>query len=67
VTYGGDPIPVEALPKLFQPSFFGASVQASTVWDWAFIVSEIAKADGGTIDVSFHGRGDLFHLLEADR
>lgn len=53
VTNGGDPIPEEAQDRLFQPFFRGGQRRSQHGLGLGlFIVSEIAKAHGGTIAVA---------------
>ncbi|WP_092661696.1 PAS domain-containing sensor histidine kinase [Rhizobium sp. NFR12] len=53
VSNGGDPIPSETLPRLFQPFFRGNdSAGTQGLGLGLHISSEIAEAHGGTLDVS---------------
>ena len=53
VTNGGNPIPADARQHLFQPFFRGKGRQSQQGLGLGlFIVHEIAKAHGGTIDVA---------------
>lgn len=63
VANGGPPIPDELMPNLFQPFTRSAEGQsANGLGLGLFIASEIAKAHGGTIDVSSSTDGTSFTL-----
>ena len=53
VANGGSPIPADAREQLFQPFFRGAVRKSQQGLGLGlFIVNEIAKAHGGTMEVS---------------
>jgi PAS domain S-box-containing protein len=63
VENGGEPIPAEVMPLLFQP-FYSRSTSRSNVGLGLFIVSEIVKAHGGRIEVaSSAATGTTFTVL----
>ncbi|AOR80704.1 GAF domain-containing sensor histidine kinase [Novosphingobium resinovorum] len=63
VSNGGTPIPDEVLPTLFQPFTQSAEGQsANGLGLGLFIASEIAKAHGGSIEVSSSDEGTRFKL-----
>lgn len=63
VTNGGNPIPAEAQANLFQPFFRGDVRQSQQGLGLGlFIVSEIAKAHGGTMDVASDERDTCFRF-----
>jgi sigma-B regulation protein RsbU (phosphoserine phosphatase) len=61
VANGGVPIPQEARARLFQPFFRGAVRRSQQGLGLGlFIVSEIAKAHGGTMEVISNETGTRF-------
>ena len=66
VTNAGEPIPAKALEQLFEP-FFRADFRPSQqgLGLGLYIVSEIARAHGGVINVTSRRVGNLLHLSDA--
>ncbi len=63
VRNGGDPIPDDAREKLFEPFFRGGSQRSQQGLGLGlFIVSEIAKAHGGSMDVTSNSNETSFVL-----
>nr|WP_281503000.1 ATP-binding protein [Ancylobacter crimeensis] len=60
VSNGGEPIPPEALGRLFQPFYRGSRTTNHGLGLGLYIATQVAKAHGGTLDVASDSRETRF-------